>query len=120
MSELRRVPLDHAQERAVEPVRQRVNELAGMEILNGHLLENVQLTANVVTRIPHKLGRRLRGWIIVRNNFTDTARVWVHDRQSKPPPEASNWAVNPRPESELWLYASSQNARTFTASIWVF
>jgi hypothetical protein len=45
------------------------------------LLEDVELTSGVTTRIPHGLGRRLRGWLVVRIDG-GAALGFVYDEQS--------------------------------------
>ena len=44
-------------------------------ILNGVLLEDVQLKGATVTHVPHTLGRRYKGYIVVSNNLTTTIIV---------------------------------------------
>jgi hypothetical protein len=43
----------------------QINPVLGNEIVNGLILENVQLISGTNT-INHKLGRRLQGWYITR------------------------------------------------------
>ena len=48
-------------------------------ILDGHLLDETTLTAGQDNIVNHKLGRKIRGWIVVRNiptNAAAAADVW--------------------------------------------
>ena len=47
-------------------IKRFVKVLEDNPMLDGHLLENISLTAGNNT-INHKLGRRLRGWTVVRS-----------------------------------------------------
>lgn len=71
-------------------------------LLDGHLLENIGLTGGVDATISHSLGRKLRGWFLVRSTATGT----VFDKQD----------ANDAPELTLVL----QTATTKTISLWVF
>ena len=70
-------------------------------LVNGRLIQGQVLTSGVNT-INHKLGRKLVGWIVVRNN----SNVTFYDSQDS----------NQMPELTLVLNASGAT----TVSLWVF
>jgi hypothetical protein len=109
VSRVPRIPQsEHAIERQAEPLRQRVNELDDVNILDGRLLDGVSVTAGRTNRIRHGLQRRLLGFIVVRNAYT--VSVSFYDLQ----------ATNPRPQDELWLYPETGGTETAKISLWVF
>lgn len=55
-------------------IENSVGSVIRAELLNGRLIENVNLTAAVATSIEHKLDRNYRGWYIVKQNTN--ANVW--------------------------------------------
>jgi len=55
----------------VEPLVDRFNETIEVPILQGRLLENVSITENQTNRVRHGLGRKLRGWIVVRQTVEE-------------------------------------------------
>ena len=73
-------------------------------LLDGHLLEGIDLT-NGDNSISHKLGRRLKGWIITRHRETPSNII---DRQK----------TNTTTDRTLLL--NSSLAGTVTVDIWVF
>lgn len=72
-------------------------DLLGLEILNGRLIEDVEVTTSQVT-VNHGLNRELKGWIVVKKNAD--RRVWQTDITA----------------TTLTLDASA----TVTVSLWVF
>lgn len=72
-------------------------DLLGLEILNGRLIEDVEVTTSTAT-VNHGLNRELKGWIVVKKNAD--RRVWQTDITS----------------TTLTLDASA----TVTVSLWVF
>ena len=76
-----------------------VNSVLDIPILNGRLIEDVDLTSSE-TLVEHKLGRNYRGWIIVDKNAQQD--VWV---------SAENL-------TERFLRLTA--AGTVTVSLWVF
>lgn len=79
----------------------QLNPLLATPIIDGNLLEGIDISSgsNVVN---HKLGRKLRGWIIVR---IDGVAV-IYDTQ----------ATNQTPELTLTLTSDA----AVTVSLWVF
>ena len=73
-------------------------------LLDGHLLEGIEL-ANGDNSISHKLGRRLKGWIITRHRETPSNII---DRQK----------TNTTTDRTLLL--NSSLVGTVTVDIWVF
>jgi hypothetical protein len=85
----------------------RFNETVDVPILQGRLIENVVIQKEVTTKIRHGLGRKLRGWIVVKNSSTQS----LHDQQSD----------NKNEDQELWLFLDTGGTcDTFTVSLWVF
>jgi hypothetical protein len=56
------------------------DDITGKEILNGQLLEGIQLTAGL-NYIDHKLGRQVRGYRIVRLSANVSAPMWDVDNK---------------------------------------
>ena len=83
-------------------VEEAVNPLINAEIVNGVLLKDVCMEAETVTLVTHKLGRKVRGWIVIRRRAD--ARVW--DVQDS----------NPNPTTTLALVAS----HAVKVDLWVF
>ena len=80
MRKVAKIPLpDAVTDRAVSPLVDRFNETIDIPILQGRLLERVDITEGTTTKYRHGLGRKLRGWIIVKSNITD--RGLVYDKQ---------------------------------------
>lgn len=70
---------DPATERALSAIRE---EMPAVAALNGvRLLEGIQLTAGQTKRIAHGLGRKLRGWLVVRINL-GASLGYIYDNQS--------------------------------------
>lgn len=80
-------------------LRDLVNSAADVdEVLGQVFLENVTLSDGVTAKIPHKLGRKLKGWTVVRCN---TAGVTFHDLQDS----------NPKQDETLWLQPTGGSPR---------
>ncbi len=91
----------------LNPLVDRFNEVVDVPILQGRLLENVEIQKEVTTKIKHGLERKLRGWIVVKNGST----ISLHDEQ----------ADNDREDQELWLFLNTGGTgETFKISLWVF
>jgi hypothetical protein len=61
-----------------ENIEQTLRSVLQTPILNGVLLTNIDLVTGAVNRVPHKLGRELRGYFIVKKNSAAT----IYDTQS--------------------------------------
>lgn len=72
------------------------------QIVSGHILNNVPITAGIINKIPHGLNRNLIGWFVVRNNANSI--FW--DSQS----------INNTQSQNLWLNCSADA----TINIFVF
>ena len=83
-----------------ENVDSAIKRVLDAAIIDGLLLEGIELTNGQVTSIDHKLGRNLRGWLLVDKNAN--ANVWR--------------ANTDKPGLKLNLNTSA----TVTVSIWVF
>lgn len=90
-----------AVERALDSFEKSVGSIIPVEIINGNLLQSIALTTDI-SRIPHKLDRKLLGYIIVRQN----ANAVIYDQQD----------AETNPEIYLALKASAP----VTISVWVF
>lgn len=72
-------------------LRDFANSVPDVDEVLGHVfLDDIQLTSGVTSQIPHKLGRKLKGWVVIRINTTG---VTIKDLQ----------LTNPHPEKTLWL-----------------
>jgi hypothetical protein len=90
------------------PVVDRFNEITDVPILQGRLLEDVSVKEGNITRVKHGLGRKLRGWIVVRRNTT----VGIFSDQQ---------VDNKKEDEELWLILTTGTATaTYMVSLWVF
>lgn len=90
--------------RAMDEVREVVNDVAAIDILQGKLIEAVVLTGGTTRKIAHGLGRKPRGWIVVKQKgWTSTGYMNEVDHGSK--------------DRELWLLAYGMDP---TISLWVF
>lgn len=68
---------DTAVDKALDAIRDVV--ALRSDLFEGRLIEDVQLTSGITSRVPHKLGRKLKGYVIVRCN---TASVTFSDSQN--------------------------------------
>jgi len=75
----------------------------GVEILDGIVIEDIELVANTRKVINHGLGRKLIGWIVTRSNTKNRA---LRDHQD----------TNPNTDRTLIL----EPTLNMTISIWVF
>ena len=92
----------------IDPLVDNFNEVVTVPILQGRLLENVNITENETNRIRHGLGRKLRGWIIVRQTVE---QIFFSDAQSS----------NKRADEELWLIPTTASGSAKSEiSLWVF
>lgn len=76
--------------------------ILGRQIIDGLLLEDVELVTGSIQTVEHKLGRKLAGYIVVKRDAEAT--VW--DSQ----------AASTLPEKTLSLNVSAN----VTVSLWVF
>lgn len=80
-------------------IQEFADSVSGIPLLSGTLLEDIELSATE-TKVPHKLGRTVRGWIIVTKNAN--YNVWRSSSEL--------------PKQFLPLTASGD----ITVSLWVF
>lgn len=72
---------DPATARAIEDIRKLA---VGRGLLTGAVeVANVQLSTTAVVRVPHKLGRKVRGWFISRVTSDPGAAFSVWDELSQ-------------------------------------
>lgn len=88
-------------QRVQDNIDQFVKPLKNIPILDGILLEGIEVSTSG-SNFPHKLNRKLRGWIVVSKNANED--VW--DLQTS----------NTLPSKTLILKSSG----TVTISLWVF
>jgi hypothetical protein len=99
---------DEETTKQVEPLVDRFNEVTNVPILQGRLLEDVGVKEGTTTRIRHGLGRKLRGWIVVRRDVT--VGIFSDDQ-----------ANNKKDGEELWLILTTgSSVTTYTVNLWVF
>lgn len=58
------VPLETHLRRLRELIDEADRKLTAIEILDGHRLEDISIPATTDTAIPHKLGRKIKGYIV--------------------------------------------------------
>ena len=93
---------DKTTERFQDNVEQAIKPIISVPILDGVLCEDVSLTAGISNEVEHMLGRKPRGYMIVRKQ-RDT-RIW--DLQE----------TNDTPTTTLSIACSHDS----TVSIWIF
>lgn len=88
--------------------RDAIRALQGREIVDGRLIENITFTEQPDTengaQVKHGLGRKYRGWILVKTN---AAPGWLYEA-----------AVNTDPSSFLEIRTTEPGS--LTVSLWVF
>jgi hypothetical protein len=103
---LRRYERIHAADPDLNRVQQRLQDallpVMDASIIDGLLITDQDLVSGTTSIISHKLGRPIRGWIVVGKN----AAQHVYDVQSS----------NENPEKFLYLTAGG----TVTVDLWVF
>ena len=57
--------------------------VAGQDILSGHTVSNVTLTASGTTNVQHGLGRPAQGYIIVKRSAPVAGDYWVDSERPK-------------------------------------
>ncbi len=77
-----------------------VKYLAQLPILDGNLIEDIELTSGTAKSVQHQLGRSARGYFVTKKSAN--AVVWD--------------SVSSQPDRELLLNASA----SCSVSIWVF
>lgn len=85
-----------------DAVASTFQQVVNKEILDGILLEGIELVATEWINVEHKLGRAVRGYIVVRTNASGSL--------------SEDLAANPAPTKFIRL--SSDQTRTI--SLWVF
>lgn len=70
------------------------------EIVNGHQIDSIDLTAGEANTINHGLGRNLRGYIVVRKDAN--ASIW--DETSSTPAKTLKLQTSSDCTVSLWVY----------------
>jgi hypothetical protein len=65
---------DDVQNRFQDNVANALDPIVQQEILGGNLLRGISILTGVDNNVPHKLGRKLLGWMLVRNRANSV--VW--------------------------------------------
>lgn len=73
---------DSKTNKALSDIRAAVADHAALDGVR--LIADVQLTSGETKRIAHGLGRKLRGWIVVRTSEGNTS-AYLHDEQREHP-----------------------------------
>lgn len=76
-----------------------LNPVLSNELLNGHVLENVELISGVNV-INHQLGRPLQGWLLVRQRAAGT----VYDQQDSASFPTLNLVLNASAPMKVNIY----------------
>lgn len=76
-----------------------LNPVLSNELLNGHVLENVELISGVNV-INHQLGRPLQGWLLVRQRAAGT----VYDQQDSAAFPTLNLVLNASAPMKVNIY----------------
>lgn len=91
----------------ITPILERLKlifaQLFSKAIIDGHLLEGVEIQPAIINKIPHKLERFYNGWYIVRVNS-----------------QAIFWETATNIRGNEYLYLESTAVVPTTVSIWVF
>tara|TARA_Y100000310_G_C20671353_1_gene810490 strand:+ start:2469 stop:2786 length:318 start_codon:yes stop_codon:yes gene_type:complete len=94
--------LDDVLNRVQERLEDSLAPVMDASIIDGQLITGQELVSGTTSIINHKLGRNIRGWIVVAKN----AAQHVYDVQSS----------NDDPDKFLYLTAGG----TVTVDLWVF
>lgn len=76
-----------------------LNGITQIEILSGNLLTDISL-GTAATRVPHKLGRKPLGYIVVRRNAAST----VYDQVESQEEIFLNLAASASVQVSLWVF----------------
>jgi len=71
-------------------------------IIDGRIISDIELSSGTISKIAHKLGRKLQGWVIVGKN----AAQHVYDDNSG--------------QTDLDTYIHLTAGGTVTVNVWVF
>lgn len=100
---------DPATQRQANTMVDAINELVTSPILRGRIIDDISTTAGQRTRVRHGLGRKLRGWMLIKSSVTVSNHLY--DEQ----------ASNSHEDRELWLYLNDGGTDgTYKISLWVF
>lgn len=83
-------------------VEEALNPVISSAIVNGLIVPDVCLRANVATLVTHNLGREALGWIIIRKRAD--SRIWdVEDFNNKPKSTLA-LACSHDVQVDLWVF----------------
>ena len=83
-------------------LEETLRPVTGSFIVDGRMIEDIDLASGTTSKIAHKLGRKLVGWIVVSKN----AAQHVYDVNSG--------------KTDLNLYIHLTASGTTTVNVWVF
>lgn len=82
-------------QRQLDALIDRGNELGEKEIVDSRIIQGIELTNGILSRIKHGLNRTLIGWFVIRIGLGGSDSE-IHDLQD----------LNEQPETELHLLAT--------------
>lgn len=65
-------------------ISQALGQLLGKDQLDNQVLTNITLLPAITNKVPHQLGRRLSGWIVVRNHGGYSMLTDLQDTNASP------------------------------------
>ena len=83
-------------------LEEALRPVTGSSIVDGRLIEDISLASGTTTKIAHKMGRSIIGWIVVGKN----AAQHIYDQNSG--------------KSDLDTYLYLTAGGTVTVNVWVF
>tara|TARA_R110002020_G_scaffold270417_3_gene485704 strand:- start:1259 stop:1576 length:318 start_codon:yes stop_codon:yes gene_type:complete len=90
----------------IQDLEYRIEEafrpITDSSIIDGRLISDIELASGTVSKIAHKLGRAIRGWVVVGKN----AAQHVYDDNSG--------------QSDLDTFIHLTAGGTVTVNVWVF
>lgn len=85
-----------------ENIEQYIKPLDNFPILDGVLVKDICLEANTSNEIKHKLGRKPRGWIIVRKRAD--SRIWDLQSTNPEPSKTLSIACSHACQIDIWIF----------------
>ena len=89
-------------DRIQDSIEELFEELATIEIIDGVLVEDIEMFTGTTKLVPHALGKKFKGWIIVRQD----ANVTINEVPSSGPSRRSHVALvsNGDVKISLWVF----------------
>lgn len=103
LSNFRKITLSTAAlQKFQENVRSSIDSIIACPIIDGLLIENVSLTAASTTEVYHKLGRKPKGWLIVRQR--GQANIWDLQDANKNKSVTLSLACSADVVVDIWIF----------------